>query len=299
MSSSTIRPGSTRAWFIAARPATLSAAIIPVALGSAVAHALQSFALWPALAALLGAIWIQIGTNFANDVYDYKKGADTDSRVGPLRAAQAGILTPKQLFGGMFVAFAMATLCGLYLLSVGGWPIAIIGVASVASGIAYTGGPYPLGYNGLGDLFVMIFFGFVAVCGTVYVQLGSVPMLALWASIPVGALATSILVVNNIRDADTDVLCGKRTLAVRFGRRVARIEYLLLVLAAFLVPSALVAGGVLGWAGLLPWASAPLAIGLLRKVGTSSDSQVLNQCLKGSAVLLLVHGSLFTLGFLL
>lgn len=289
-------PGSLRAWLLASRPATLSAAFVPVAVGSAVAHALQAFALLPALAALLGAVWIQIGTNFANDVFDFKKGADTGDRVGPMRAAQAGLLTPKELYVGMVVAFGLATLCGGYLLSLGGWPIAAIGVASVISGIAYTGGPYPLGYNGLGDVFVMVFFGFVAVCGTAYVQMGEVPTLAWWAALPVGSLATSILVVNNIRDADTDVLCGKRTLAVRFGRSAARLEYVVLIATAFAIPIALVMRGQVGSFGLLPCLSAPLAMHLLRKVCTSTDPQVLNRCLKGSAGLLLVHGSLFALG---
>ncbi len=297
--SSGIAPGSARAWLLASRPATLSAAVVPVAVGSAVAHALGGFAALPALAALLGAMWIQIGTNFANDVYDYKKGADTSDRVGPMRAAQAGLLSPSQLFMGMFVAFGLATACGAYLLVHSGWPIAAIGVASILSGIAYTGGPYPLGYNGLGDVFVMLFFGFVAVCGTVFVQMGDVPELAIWASVPVGALATAILVVNNIRDADTDVLCGKRTLAVRFGRTAARLEYVLLVASAFVIPTALVLRSELGSFALLPWVSFPLAIALVRDVWTSEDSNVLNGCLKKSAALLLIHGTLFTLGILL
>jgi 1,4-dihydroxy-2-naphthoate octaprenyltransferase len=296
MSKSSATPGSAGAWLLASRPATLSAAIVPVAVGSAVAHALGSFVLLPALAALFGAIWIQIGTNFANDVYDYKKGADTGERVGPLRAAQAGLLTPKQLFGGMYVAFGVATLCGLYLLTIGGWPIVVIGVASVASGIAYTGGPYPLGYNGLGDLFVMIFFGFVAVCGTVYVQMGHVPELAWWAALPVGSLATAILVVNNIRDADTDILCGKRTLAVRFGRHAARFEYVVLLASAYAIPGALVMDGQVGPLGLLCWLSAPLALKLIGNVTSSDDAQILNSSLKGSAGLLLLHGSLFATG---
>jgi len=284
---------------LAARPATLSAAVVPVAVGTAIAHALHGFALGPALAALFGAIWIQIGTNFANDVYDFKKGADTGERVGPMRAAQAGLLTPIQLFSGMFVAFLLAGLFGLYLMIHAGWPIAVIGVASVLSGIAYTGGPYPLGYNGLGDLFVMVFFGFVAVCGTAFVQLGHVPSLAVWASIPVGALATAILVVNNIRDADTDVHCGKRTLAVRYGRTTARLEYVLLISSAFVIPTALVLQSRLGNFALLPWLSVPLAIGLVRNVCTTTDSEILNGCLKRSAGLLLIHGTLFTLGIIL
>tara|TARA_R110002096_G_scaffold436021_1_gene665212 strand:- start:82968 stop:83867 length:900 start_codon:yes stop_codon:yes gene_type:complete len=299
MSAPSIAPGSARAWLLASRPATLSAAVVPVAVGTAVAHALQGFAFWPALAALIGAMWIQIGTNFANDVYDYKKGADTGDRLGPTRAAQAGLLTPRQLFAGMFVAFGLSALCGLYLLSHAGWPIAVIGVASVLSGIAYTGGPYPLGYNGLGDVFVMLFFGFVAVCGTVYVQMGVVPTVAIWASVPVGSLATAILVVNNIRDAETDILCGKRTLAVRFGRSAARFEYVILVASAFVIPTALVLREQLPTTALLPWISVPLAAALIKTVCTSSDSNVLNACLKRSAALLLVHGILFTIGIIL
>ncbi len=300
MSNTTIQPGSARAWLLASRPATLTAALVPVAVGSAVAKSVDAWALWPALAALFGAVWIQIGTNFANDVYDFKKGADTSDRVGPTRAAQADLLTPRALFAGMFVAFALASACGLYLLLHSGWPVAIIGVASIASGIAYTGGPYPLGYNGLGDIFVFVFFGFVAVCGTVFVQAGSVPTLALWASIPVGSLATSILVVNNIRDADTDVLCGKRTLAVRFGRNAARLEYFLLLASAYLVPTLLYFLGDFSLRAVaLSWVSAPIAFQLLSKVSTSNDSRVLNSCLKGSAGLLLIHGNLFTVGLLL
>lgn len=299
MSVTTIVPGSTRAWLLAARPATLSAAVVPVAVGSAIAHALDGFALLPALAALLGAIWIQIGTNFANDVYDYEKGADTGDRVGPTRAAQSGLLTPGELFAGMFVAFGLAVLCGVYLLIHAGWPIAVIGIASVLSGIAYTGGPYPLGYNGLGDLFVLIFFGFVAVCGTVFVQIGSVPNVAIWASVPVGALATAILVVNNIRDADTDVSCGKRTLAVRFGRTAARFEYVVLLGSAFVIPTALALREELPMTALAVWLSAPLAMRLVGRVCTTADSEVLNDCLKQSAILLLVHGILFTAGIVL
>ena len=271
MSAPSIAPGSARAWLLASRPATLSAAVVPVAVGTAVAHALQGFAFWPALA----------------------------DRLGPTRAAQAGLLTPRQLFAGMFVAFGLSALCGLYLLSHAGWPIAVIGVASVLSGIAYTGGPYPLGYNGLGDVFVMLFFGFVAVCGTVYVQMGVVPTVAIWASVPVGSLATAILVVNNIRDAETDILCGKRTLAVRFGRSAARFEYVILVASAFVIPTALVLREQLPTTALLPWISVPLAAALIKTVCTSSDSNVLNACLKRSAALLLVHGILFTIGIIL
>ena len=164
-----------KSWILAARPATLTAAAAPVAVGTAVAYAVGGFALGPALAALLGAFWIQIGTNFANDVFDAEKGADGPDRIGPTRAVSAGLISARAMKLAMIAAFALATAFGGYLLAVAGWPVAAIGVASILAGIAYTGGPYPLGYHGLGDLFVLVFFGFVAVCGTAFVQLGHVP----------------------------------------------------------------------------------------------------------------------------
>jgi len=293
-----VRPGSAAAWLLASRPATLSAAFVPVAVGTACAYAVGGFRGLPALAALVGASFIQIGTNFANDVFDYEKGADTEERLGPVRAAQAGLLTPAQLRAGMIAAFGIATLAGLYLTWVGGWPIVAIGVASILSGIAYTGGPYPLGYHGLGDLFVLVFFGFVAVCGTAYVQVGYVPALAIWASVPVGALATAILVVNNVRDRETDVRAGKRTLAVRFGRSAGTSEYVLLLVASYAVPVALLG---LGWASgwiLLPLLSLPLALRALRDVHLR-EGAALNPTLVTTAKLLLFYGVLFAVGLAL
>ena len=291
-----IAPGSARAWLLASRPQTLTAAVVPVAVGTACAIAAASFRLGPALAALFGAMLIQIGTNFANDVFDYEQGADTENRLGPLRATQAGLLTPPQMKSGMALSFGLATICGVYLTAVAGWPVVAIGIASVLSGIAYTGGPYPLGYNGLGDLFVMIFFGFVAVCGTAFVQVGAVPGLAWWAAIPVGALATAILVVNNVRDRETDAECGKRTLAVRLGRRAALAEYGLLVASAYGVPIFLAASGRSGVYALLPVASLPLALGLWRDLTRAHDGPSHNRCLVRTAQLLLVYGLLFTIG---
>src|SRR5580692_1531577 len=218
------QPGLLRVWLLACRPATLVAAFVPVAVGAACAVADAHFRAGPALAALLGAVFIQIGTNLANDVYDFERGADTAERLGPTRAVQAGLLTARQVRAGMVVAFGLATLAGAYLVSAAGWPVVAIGVLSVASGIAYTGGPYPLGYHGLGDVFVMAFFGFVAVCGTVFVQAHEVPLLAWLAAVPVGAIATAVLVVNNLRDREQDARAGKRTLAVRFGRRAGVVE---------------------------------------------------------------------------
>lgn len=302
-----IEPGSPRAWLAASRLPTLAAAIVPVAVGAAVAHASARGAdgaggggirWWPTLACAWGAIWIQIGTNFANDVFDFEKGADTSERLGPLRAVQAGLVTPAQMRRAMVVAFALAFVSGLYLAWVGGWPILVIGVASIISGIAYTGGPYPLGYHGLGDVFVLLFFGFVAVCGTVWVNLLAVPELAWWASVPPGALATAILVVNNVRDRETDVVAGKRTLAVRFGRGAGLAEYALLLVAAYGVPILLLAlGRASAWI-LLPCLTLPMALAQLRAL-LRRQGKALNPVLVGTARLLVVHGVLFTAGLAL
>lgn len=294
-----VAPGSLGAWILAARPATLTAAIVPVAVGTACAAAVAGVRVLPALAALLGAIFIQIGTNFANDVFDYEKGADTEARLGPVRATQAGLLTPAQMRAGMIVTFGLATLCGIYLAKVGGWPIFAVGVVSILSGIAYTGGPFPLGYHGLGDVFVLIFFGFVAVCGTAYVQVGEIPALAWWASVPVGALATAILVVNNVRDRDTDARCGKRTLAVRLGRGGALAEYLVLVIAAYAVPVVLLATEKAHAPVLAPVATLPLAVLLIVQLVRAADGPAHNRCLKRTAQLLLAFGVLFAAGLAL
>ncbi len=291
-------PGSARAWLLAARPATLGAAIVPVAVGTAVAHAAGGVAPGPALAALAGSMCIQIGTNFANDVFDHEKGADTEARLGPPRAAQLGLLSARQLYGGIAVVFAAALLCGSYLTAVAGWPVVAIGVASLVSGLAYTGGPYPLGYHGLGDVFVMGFFGFVAVCGTAFVQLGRVPALAWWAAVPVGALATAILVVNNVRDRETDVVAGKRTLAVRFGRGGALAEYVGLVAAAYAVPVLLVATGRADVWALLPLATLPVALVRTRAL-FAAEGRAHNPVLVGTAKLLVLYGVLFALGLAL
>jgi 1,4-dihydroxy-2-naphthoate octaprenyltransferase len=281
---------------LAARPATLTVAVVPVLVGTAVAgHNAQ---LGAALAALFGAICIQIGTNFANDVFDYEKGADTHERLGPTRATQAGLLTPRQTRAGMAASFALATVAGLYLVAVAGWPVVAIGVLSIASGIAYTGGPWPLGYNGLGDVFVMIFFGFVAVCGTVYVQTLQLPLLAWLAAIPVGAIATAVLVVNNVRDFETDRKVGKKTLVARFGRRFGEVEYALLVAIAALVPTLMVALGLRSPFVLLPLITLPLGIALARAVVRESGV-ALNRRLGGTAQLLLAFGVLFSVGIAL
>lgn len=309
---SDVRPGSPRAWLLASRPATLSAALVPVAVGTACASSRGGTQWLAAAAALFGACMIQIGTNFANDVFDFEKGTDDEHRLGPVRAAQAGLLTPLQLKRGMIVSFGLAVLAGLYLVWIGGWVVVAIGIASVASGIAYTGGPFPLGYHGLGDVFVMLFFGFVAVCGTEYVQLvGVTPkyvelvsesatlrlptMLALLASVPVGALATAILVVNNLRDREGDARSGKRTLAVRLGATGARLEYLLLIVATYGIPVYLFYTGLVGSLVFVVFATSPFAATLLRAVWVR-DGAALNDALTGTAKLLLVYGLLFAVG---
>jgi 1,4-dihydroxy-2-naphthoate octaprenyltransferase len=291
------KPGRLETWILAARPKTLPAAAAPVIVGTAVAISENTFRLTPAAAALLGALLIQIGTNFANDVFDFRKGADATGRLGPLRVTQAGLLIPSQVMMGMLLIFGLAALIGVYLVIVGGWPILLVGLLSIASGIAYTGGPFPLGYNGLGDLFVFLFFGFVAVCGTYYVQAGSVSSIAFWASIPMGALITNILVVNNLRDIDTDRAVGKRTLAVRLGARGAQVEYGLMLVLAFATPVLMWLTGmappwVLAAALSLPWARSPLSLVL------HQHGHKLNRALAETARLVLVYALFFSLGFL-
>ncbi|MEM7584095.1 MAG: 1,4-dihydroxy-2-naphthoate polyprenyltransferase [Acidobacteriota bacterium] len=289
--------GSLGAWIMASRPATLAAAVIPVAVGAACAFQLGGLRWGPTLAALWGAIWIQIGTNFANDVFDYEKGADTSERLGPTRAVQAGLLTPGQVRVGMGVAFGLAFAAGVYLTWVAGLPIVAIGIASILSGIAYTGGPYPLGYHGLGDVFVLIFFGFVAVCGTAFVNLGTVPAVAWWASVPVGCLATAILVVNNVRDREGDRIAGKGTLVARFGRSMGVGEYILLLSASYLVPPLLFLGGASPWV-MLPLITIPRATLLLSRL-VSREGKELNPTLVGTAQLMVFYGVLFTVGLTL
>lgn len=296
--SSNVERGSLRAWILASRPATLSAAFVPVAVGTACAYAAHGMRWDTALAALLGAFGIQIGTNYANDVFDAEKGADTEERLGPTRAVQAGLIRPRAMRIAMIAAFGFASLCGAYLLFEAGWPIVAIGIASILSGIAYTGGPFPLAYHGLGDVFVMIFFGFVAVCGTVFVQTGDVPPLALWASVPVGAIATAILVVNNLRDRHTDIKASKRTLAVRFGRTGAEIEYGLLLLASYTTPIALWLRSEAGPLVMLPLLTLPFALTLFRDLRTR-EGAALNPTLANTAKLLLIFGVLFALGIAL
>jgi 1,4-dihydroxy-2-naphthoate octaprenyltransferase len=237
-----------RAWILASRPRTLTAAAAPVLLGTGLAVARGVHRFLPAAAALLGALLIQIGTNLANDYYDHIRGGDTEDRVGPVRVTQAGLIAPEAVRNGAFLVLGLALLLGTYLVWVGGWPIVIIGLASLVCAVAYTGGPFPLAYHGLGDLFVFMFFGLAAVGGTFWVQALRMPSEVLLAGAGMGFLSTAILVVNNLRDLATDARAGKRTLAVRLGPMGTKVEYVLLLLGAFVVP--VLGVGIFGWPAL-------------------------------------------------
>jgi 1,4-dihydroxy-2-naphthoate octaprenyltransferase len=290
--------GRVQVWVLAARPKTLPAALAPVLVGTAVAWSAGGFRAGPAAAAALGALLLQVGSNLANDVFDYERGADREDRTGPVRVTQAGLLTPRQVRSGMAVVFGLALLAGAYLTFEAGWPVVAIGLAAITSAIAYTGGPFPLGYHGLGDLFVMIFFGFAAVCGTAFVQAEYVPAAAWPAGFAAGCLATAILVVNNVRDIEQDRQSGKRTLPVRFGRTWAETEYVVLIALAYLIPSLLVLTGRAGKFLLLVLFSLPLALSLVRSL-QHDRGPVLNQTLAGTARLLLVWSVLYSAGLLL
>ncbi len=284
-----------RSWVLAARPKTLPAAASPVLVGSALAFEVGGFALGPALAALFGALFLQVGSNLANDVYDFEQGVDTASRLGPVRVTQAGLLTVEDVKHGMWLAFYLAAVIGAYLTAIAGWPVVVIGLASIVAAIAYTGGPFPFGYRGLGDLFVLLFFGFVAVCGTVWVQVGTILPAAWPAGLMVGCLASAILVVNNVRDHETDRIAGKRTLPVMFGRTFGVIEYAVLLVVAFASAYAMVwFRYVSAWA-LISYLTLPIAIVLFLHV-RKYRGPVLNHTLAQTAKLLFLFSALFSMG---
>ena len=246
-------------------------------LGTGLAIGRDVFRFGPALAALLGALLIQIGTNLANDYYDHLRGGDTEDRVGPIRVSQAGIIPPKTVRNGAFLVLGLALLLGFYLVWVGGTPVVLIGITSLVCAVAYTGGPFPLAYHGLGDLFVFVFFGLVAVGGTYWVQALTFEPEVLLAGVGIGALATAILVVNNLRDIQTDAWAGKRTLAVRIGLTGTKVEFAFLLMLGFAVPFLGVAW--FGWAGwsFFTLIAALLLINPLRTVATfSSDTDPKN-----------------------
>lgn len=285
-------------WILAARPKTLPAAAVPVAVGTALAYADGALQWTPAILALAFALLIQIGTNFANDVLDAEKGADTPSRTGPTRAVASGQIRAGAMHLATALTFALALAVGCALIPYGGWGLLPLGLVCIALGYLYTGGPYPLAYHGLGDVFVLVFFGPVAVGFTYYVQAGSFPLSALYAGLGCGALATCLLVVNNLRDREEDAAAGKRTLAVRFGRTFAVWEFYLLGLGAMVMPALMVvetrSPGPLA-AALLTTVFARLRVSVAR----AHDGPTFNRALAGTALLLLAYGFLLCLGVIL
>jgi 1,4-dihydroxy-2-naphthoate octaprenyltransferase len=293
-----LSPAST--WLLAIRPKTLWASVAPVMMGLALAYGEGSIHWLAALATLTGALLIQIGTNFSNDYSDFQKGADTKERQGPMRVTQAGLVSPAGMLRATFLVFVLAGLVSAYLVVVAGWPIALIGVVAVLSGILYTAGPFPLGYLGLGDLFVFVFFGPVAVGGTYFIQRGTVTWPVLIAGLAPGLLSVAILVVNNLRDIEGDRAAGKKTLAVRFGPLFARMEYLFCILISAAVPLVLIVW--LGWYHPAALASLILIAGALpaiRKVFKHTDGKVLNPVLGATARLLLIYTLVFSVAWVM
>ncbi len=281
-------------WLIAMRLRTLPAAATPVLVGTALAYARGKGSALPALAALLGALLLQIGANFANDVFDFDRGADGPDRLGPTRAVAAGLVSARAMRVATALAFSLAAIVGLYLVLHAGWPILLVGIASIAAGLAYTGGPYPLGYHGLGEVFVFLFFGLIATTGTYWVQARELEPRVVLAAVAIGALASAIIVVNNLRDRSTDARVGKRTLAVRLGRAGSLLEYGLLLALAYAMPIAMAIVGRDAWL-LLPLGSAPIAARVYARIARS-DGAVLNPLLGETARLLAVFGALLALG---
>ncbi len=292
-------PGPMAVWITAARPRTLPAAVAPVLVGTALAASEGSFRPLAFVCTLIGSLFIQIGTNLSNDYSDARRGADTDDRLGPVRVTAGGLMPPRQVLIGTYAAFAVALVAGAYLVYLAGPLLLAVGLLSILAGVLYTGGPRPYGYEGLGEVFVFLFFGVVAVGGSYYVHTENLRWEALALSVPIGLLAAAILVVNNVRDIDTDRRAGKRTLAVKVGRaRAKRLFTAMLALSLIVPPVVWLAGGLSAWL-LLPLLSAPLAVGLVRVVSTRSDGPSLNGALAGTGRLLAVFSALLALGTLL
>ncbi len=281
---------------MAARVRTLPAAVAPVLVGTALAVAQGVFRPGAFVAALCGAVLIQVGTNLSNDYSDARRGADTEDRLGPVRVTAGGLVPPRTVLLAAALTFGAAVLCGLYLVAVAGWELLVLGVLSILAGVLYTGGPRPYGYEGLGEVFVFLFFGLVAVAGSSFAQLEAWPWEALALAVPVGLLAAAILVVNNVRDLDTDRRAGKRTLAVRLGRRGARAHFAVLVVGAFvaLAPMAVLLAPTV----LLPWLLLPLAARLVATVRTHVDGPTLNVALARTGLLQLAFCLLLSAGIL-
>jgi 1,4-dihydroxy-2-naphthoate polyprenyltransferase len=291
-------PSAVRIWVMAARLRTLPAAIAPVLVGTSLALGDGTFHPLAFLAALLGAIFIQVGTNLSNDYSDARRGADTEDRLGPVRVTAGGLVPPRQVLIATYVTFGLAVCCGIYLIAVAGWALLAVGAASILAGVLYTGGPRPYGYEGLGELFVFLFFGIVAVVGSYYVQVQDLPWEAFVCAVPVGLLASAILVVNNVRDLETDRRAGKRTLAVRLGRDRTRVLYVAMLAGAFVTaPLPWPLGSMNAWL-LLPWLALPLALKVAGVVRTRVDGPSLNGALAGTGMLQLVFCVLYSAGIL-
>ncbi len=289
-----------RIWVMAARLRTLPAAIAPVLVGTSIGvQATDQLRVGTFIAALLGAIFIQVGTNLSNDYSDARRGADTEDRLGPVRVTAGGLVPPRQVLVATYVTFGLAVLCGGYLVAAAGWELLVVGVLSITAGVLYTGGPRPYGYEGLGEVFVFLFFGVAAVAGSTFAQIESWPWEALALAVPVGLLASAILVVNNVRDMDTDKRVGKRTLAVRLGRERSRNLFAAMVYLSF--PAALVPwiGGSLGPASLLVLLAMPLAVPLVRTLRTHTDGPTLNEALARTGMVQLAFCVLLSAGILL
>lgn len=288
-----------RIWLMAARPRTLPAAVAPVLVGTALAGFVHVFHPLRFIAALVGAVFIQVGTNLSNDYSDARRGADTEDRLGPVRVTAGGLVPPRQVLIATYVSFGIAVLAGIYLVAVAGWQLLLVGAASILAGVLYTGGPRPYGYEGLGEAFVFLFFGIVAVAGSYFVQVKHLNWEAFALAVPVGLLASAILVVNNYRDIDTDRRAGKRTLAVRIGRERTKGLYAAIVYGAYLlVPVTWLFGPLKAWV-LLPWLTLPLAAGVARAVRNRTDGASLNQALAQTGMLQLIFCVLLSAGLLL
>jgi len=289
---------AVRIWVMAARVRTLPAAVAPVLVGTSLALGADHFHPLAFVAALLGAVLIQVGTNLSNDYSDARRGADTEDRLGPVRVTAGGLVPPRHVLLATYATFALAVACGAYLVAVAGPGLIAVGAASILAGVLYTGGPRPYGYEGLGEVFVFLFFGVVAVAGSYFVQVQQLPWQAFVCAVPVGLLASAILVVNNVRDLETDRRAGKRTLAVRLGRERTRALYTAMVAGAFVTaPLPWALGSMTAWL-LLSWAAIPLAIPVVKAVRTRTDGPALNGALAKTGALQLVFCLLFAAGIL-
>jgi 1,4-dihydroxy-2-naphthoate octaprenyltransferase len=292
-------PSGVRIWLMAARVRTLPAAIAPVLVGTALAGFAHVFHPLRFLAALLGAVFIQVGTNLSNDYSDARRGADAEDRLGPVRVTAGGLVPPRRVLVATYVSFGIAVLFGVYLIVVAGWQLLLVGAASILAGVLYTGGPRPYGYEGLGEVFVFLFFGIVAVAGSYFVQVKHLNWEAFALAVPVGLIAAGILVVNNVRDIDSDRRAGKRTLAVRLGRDRTRVMFAVIVYLAYvLAPVTWIFGPLRPWL-LLSWLTLPLAAAVTRIVRNHTDGPSLNQALARTGMLQLAFCALLSAGLLL